>query len=123
MLKIKVNFPAEGNPTVAGDQEAAIAGSPLVWDVTSFNKKVDKCRVQFDNGKLNYFGQRRKRLDKKIKYGPDGMGSVQIEATAPAIRSKKKHLRHDKYTVFGLDAKGKVLCENDPEIIVIRPGG
>jgi hypothetical protein len=125
MLKIKVSFPEKGNPTVASDLEAAIVGRPLVWDVTSFNTKVKTCRIQFADKSIDYFGleENTDTLDKPIKYGPDGTGSVQIEALAPAITSEDQLRRRDKYTVFGLDGAGNTICENDPEIIVIRPGG
>ena len=116
MAQVIVVFPKKADPIVVERLEAAEHGALINWHVHCENSKVKKVRIDFKEDDANFFpinGTSRNWFEKVIGK------QTTIWGKAPIF---EKFPRSDKYTIKGLDADGKQVCELDPRIITDQPG-
>ena len=133
MADVHVIFPPQGGVLLTHERLPVMQKDTIFWHVHSGNKKVKSVRIKFDKGRSRFFPEIKGKktakpnvMEKTITYlsgtaakGLQLAGSASMWGTAPTFRKGAR--RFDKYSIYGLDKKGKVIEELDPEIITDRP--
>jgi hypothetical protein len=117
MSDIHVIFPAKGEVVVSSETHSVLQAEYVNWHVYCQNPKVKKVRILFDDATATFFpgGRDGKASHEVEKEASDG---CTIWGRAPEYR---KSLKRDKYTVQGLDARGRIITALDPELITNDP--
>jgi hypothetical protein len=135
---------------VLNDPKPVMGGAFISWHVHCYNSAVKTVRILFDQDKAKYFKVRQpdhsEKLEKKLEKGlleRNGKEAKEKQDATPNLNYKaecviwgqapvhsKSEYREggaqqivEKYTVYGLDDKGKELVSLDPEIINDKPRG
>lgn len=114
---INVIFPKKGNACVIHEADVLPRGAIVTWCFHSDNPKIETVEVEFDDPSATFFpnAPNPTKFSKKLEHGEaDFYGHVPNygRLSNPMIA---------KYTVRGLDKKGKEIVSQDPVIVTPQP--
>jgi len=117
MLEINVLVPKTGKPLVMDDTEAVVTGRPFVWAIKNEHPDVDVVGIEFPGGETYFPGSSgpQARCEKLLVND-----RATIWSMAPRI-GQKNVTKPAKYTVYGKDASGNIVCDIDPMILPTDP--
>jgi len=132
MAEIQVIFRKTGQPIVHNDIKATLWDEHITWHIHNENEDIKKVKIEFEKGDARYFPMKEPQTKEIVcrntivkdlpewKGGEFEQTNANIWGVAP-IYSSEERRRKDKYTVFGLDADGKEVCNLDPQIVNSDP--